>query len=65
MNEDILKGKWTQLKGSMKQFWGKLTDDDVEQIDGNFDKLVGKIQEHYGHTREQAEKECKAKCGCK
>ena len=65
MNEDILKGKWTQLKGSMKQYWGKLTDDDVEQIDGNFDKLVGKIQEHYGHTREQAEKECKAKCGCK
>ncbi len=65
MNEDILEGKWKQVKGSVKEWWGKLTDDDVERIDGKFDSLVGKIQERYGYTREQAEKECKEKCGCK
>ena len=65
MNEDILKGQWKQLKGSIKTTWGKLTDDDVEKIDGNYVKLVGKLQERYGHSREQAEKEAKAKCGCK
>jgi len=62
MNEDILKGKWKQLKGSLRTTWGKLTDDDVEQINGNYEKLVGKLQERYGHTRELAEKECKEKC---
>ena len=64
MNNEIIKGKWNQLKGSMKQFWGKLTDDDIEQINGNYDTLVGKIQERYGHTKEQAEKEAKEKCRC-
>ena len=63
MNTDILKGKWKQLKGSIKQTWGKLTDDDVEQIDGSYDKLVGKIQERYGHSKDQAEKEAKEKFG--
>lgn len=65
MNKDILEGKWTQVKGNLKTWWGKLTDNDVEEIDGKFDKLVGKLQERYGHTREQAEKECKEKCECK
>lgn len=62
MNEDILKGKWKQLKGSLRKTWGKLTDDDVDQINGNYEVLVGKLQERYGHTRELAEKECKEKC---
>lgn len=62
MNEDILKGKWNQVKGSVKQWWGKLTDDDIQRIDGSYDKLVGKVQERYGYTREQAEKECKERC---
>lgn len=62
MNEDILKGKWKQMKGSLRKTWGKLTDDDVEQINGNYELLVGKLQERYGHTRELAEKECKEKC---
>lgn len=62
MNEDILKGKWKQLKGNMRKMWGKLTDDDVDQINGSYETLVGKIQERYGHTREAAEKECKQKC---
>ena len=64
MNTDVVKGKWKQLKGNMKEMWGKLTDDDIEQINGNYDKLVGKIQERYGHSKEQAEKEAKEKCGC-
>lgn len=57
MNSDILKGKWKQLRGSAKQAWGKLTDDDLDQIEGNKDKLIGKLQEKYGYSREQAEKE--------
>lgn len=63
MNTDIFKGKWKQMKGSMKQFWGKLTDDDVEKIDGDYDRLVGKLQERYGYSKDQAEKEYKEKCG--
>lgn len=61
MNQDILKGKWKQLKGNLRKTWGKLTDDDVEQINGNYELLVGKLQERYGHTRELAEKECAEK----
>ena len=65
MNKDIIKGQWQQMKGNMKTWWGKLTDDDIEKIDGNYDVLVGKIQERYGRSREEAEKECAEKCGCK
>lgn len=56
MNEDILKGKWKQLSGGIKEQWGKLTDDTLTQIDGSREKFVGKLQEAYGYTREQAEK---------
>jgi uncharacterized protein YjbJ (UPF0337 family) len=57
MNKDILKGKWTQMKGDIRGKWGKLTDDDVMQIQGDAEKFIGKLQERYGHTRDQAEKE--------
>jgi uncharacterized protein YjbJ (UPF0337 family) len=57
MNQDILAGKWKQMRGELKTWWGKLTDDDVERISGQKDKLVGLIQERYGYTREQAEQE--------
>jgi len=57
MNADILKGKWTQIKGGIRTRWGKLTDDDVTQIQGNIEKMIGKLQERYGYNREQAEKE--------
>jgi uncharacterized protein YjbJ (UPF0337 family) len=57
MNSDEIKGKWKQLTGDVKSRWGKLTDDDLTQIDSEKDKLVGKIQERYGKTREEAEKE--------
>lgn len=57
MNSDQFEGKWKQLKGSVKQRWGKLTDDDVTALTGKKDELVGKLQERYGITREQATKE--------
>lgn len=57
MNEDILQGNWKQLKGQVRNWWGKLTDDDVDQIAGNRDILIGKLQERYGYSREQAERE--------
>jgi uncharacterized protein YjbJ (UPF0337 family) len=57
MNKDVLKGKWMQMKGSLRTQWGKLTDDDMNQIQGDFEKFIGKLQERYGYGREQAEKE--------
>ncbi|HEY6552972.1 MAG TPA: CsbD family protein [Vicinamibacteria bacterium] len=57
MNEDILKGQWKQLQGKARQQWGKLTDDDLSLIKGNRDILLGKIQERYGRTREEAMKD--------
>ncbi|HEX3684063.1 MAG TPA: CsbD family protein [Bryobacteraceae bacterium] len=57
MNSDQFEGKWKQLKGNVKQRWGKLTDDDVTALSGKKDELVGKLQERYGITREQAQKE--------
>jgi uncharacterized protein YjbJ (UPF0337 family) len=52
-----MKGKWKQLKGSVKERWGKLTDDDIDVIDGQSDQLIGKIQERYGIAREEAKKQ--------
>jgi uncharacterized protein YjbJ (UPF0337 family) len=54
MNSDILKGKWLQVRGEVKRQWGKLTDDDITQIDGDTEKLVGMLQERYGYNRQQA-----------
>lgn len=57
MNSDQLAGKWKQIKGSAKQRWGKLTDDDIEVIAGRKDELIGKLQERYGIARDLAEKQ--------
>ncbi|MNH74837.1 hypothetical protein D3C87_648480 [compost metagenome] len=57
MDNNVFKGKWNQLKGEAKVQWGKLTDDDLDVIDGEKDKLVGKLQERYGHTKDDAERE--------
>lgn len=57
MNRDSLKGQWMQLKGTLRKNWGKLTDDDIELIEGDADLLIGKLQERYGMAREAAEKE--------
>jgi uncharacterized protein YjbJ (UPF0337 family) len=56
MNWDQIEGKWKQLKGEAKRQWGKLTDDDLDVIEGNRDKLVGKIQERYGVAKDEAER---------
>lgn len=57
MNIEQLKGQWTQIKGDAKSKWGELTDDDLTEIEGDADKLVGKLQEKYGKSKEEAEKE--------
>jgi uncharacterized protein YjbJ (UPF0337 family) len=57
VNSDQLQGKWKQVKGSVKERWGKLTDDDVNVIDGQRDQLVGRVQERYGIAKEQAQKQ--------
>ena len=57
MNTDVIKGKWKQLTGSLKEKWGKLTDDDLKTADGHAEYLVGKLQERYGWSRERAEQE--------
>ena len=59
MNSDQMKGKWKQMKGSVKERWGKLTDDDIDVINGQQEQLVGKIQECYGISRDQADREVK------
>jgi uncharacterized protein YjbJ (UPF0337 family) len=56
MNWDQMEGKWKQMKGSVKEKFGKLTDDDIHIVNGNRDKLVGKIQERYGIAKEEAQK---------
>lgn len=53
MNESQLKGKWNQLKGEVQRRWGKLTDDDLTEVEGDYTKLVGKVQERHGDTQEQ------------
>ncbi|MFE7063787.1 CsbD family protein [Sutcliffiella sp. NPDC057660] len=57
MNQATMKGKWNQMKGEAKKKWGNLTDDDLQQVEGDHDKLVGKIQERYGKSKEEAERE--------
>lgn len=57
LNQDVIQGKWRQLKGKVREKWGSLTDDDLQAAEGSREYLVGKIQERYGRTREQAEQE--------
>jgi len=57
MNKDIFEGKWKEMKGQTKEWWGKLTDDDLEQAQGKAEQIVGLLQQKYGYTREQAEEE--------
>jgi uncharacterized protein YjbJ (UPF0337 family) len=57
MNIDELKGKWAQIKGEAKVQWGKLTDDDLDQAEGNAQKLAGRIQERYGYEKDRAQRE--------
>jgi uncharacterized protein YjbJ (UPF0337 family) len=60
MNKNIVQGKWKEIKGKVKQQWGKLTDDDVTQMHGTYDELSGRLQKTYGYQKDQAEKEIDA-----
>jgi uncharacterized protein YjbJ (UPF0337 family) len=59
MNEDILKGKWLEIKGRVKEKWGKLTDDDLGEIGGKGEKLLGRLRKKYGYIRDKTELEYK------
>jgi uncharacterized protein YjbJ (UPF0337 family) len=52
MNKDQFKGQWMQFKGELKKQWGKFTDDDLMQIEGDYDKFAGKVQERYGDKKD-------------
>ena len=54
MNKDVFEGKWKQMRGEAKAWWGKLTDDDLDRAAGKLDVLAGLLQEKYGYTRERA-----------
>ena len=57
MNNDVFEGKWKQVRGQVKEWWGKLTEDDLDRVGGKYEQLIGVIQEKYGYTRERVEKE--------
>ena len=57
MNKDVFEGKWKQVRGEAKVWWGKLTDDDLDKVGGQFDVFAGLLQQKYGYSREQAEEE--------
>ncbi len=57
MNRDILEGKWKKVKGTVKEKWGELTDDELDKSAGRFEKLAGLLQERYGYAKDQAEQE--------
>jgi len=54
---DVIKGKWKQIRSQSRVWWGKLSDDDLDQIDGSRSRLIGKLQERYGYTKDQAAQE--------
>jgi uncharacterized protein YjbJ (UPF0337 family) len=57
MNEDTLKGQWKQMRGKAREWWGELTDDDLDVINGQREQLIGKLQERYGYSRDRAAQE--------
>lgn len=57
MNKSIISGKWHEIKGKVKEKWGKLTEDDLTAIDGKREVLLGKLEKHYGFAKDKAEAE--------
>ena len=57
MNQDVFEGKWKEMRGQIKEWWGDLTDDDLDKANGKADQIVGLLQQKYGYTREAAEEE--------
>ena len=60
MNSDTIEGQWKQMKGKARQQWGKLTDDDLDRVQGKREELTGLVQEKYGYARDQAKREVDA-----
>jgi uncharacterized protein YjbJ (UPF0337 family) len=54
MNQDIFEGKWREMRGQVKEWWGELTDDDLDRAEGKADQMLGLLQKKYGYTKEQA-----------
>lgn len=57
MNKDVIQGHWKEVKGKLKQQWGKLTDDEINHMQGTYDELEGALQKRYGYQRDQIKKE--------
>jgi uncharacterized protein YjbJ (UPF0337 family) len=57
MNKDIFEGKWKEMHGQIREWWGKLTDDDLDKAGGNAEQIIGLLQQKYGYTRQRAEEE--------
>jgi len=67
MNTETMAGNWKELKGKIKEKWGKLTDDDLTVVEGKKDQLVGLLEKRYGYAKERAQKDAEAfykNCGC-
>ncbi len=67
MNSHQMSGTWQQMKGKVKEKWGKLTDDDLKVIEGKRDQLAGLLEKRYGYAKERAEEETRRfynDCGC-
>jgi uncharacterized protein YjbJ (UPF0337 family) len=60
MNWDTVEGNWKELKGKIRSKWAKLTDDDLENIAGKKDVLLGRLQQHYGFKKDEAEQQVDA-----
>jgi uncharacterized protein YjbJ (UPF0337 family) len=60
MNRDILAARWTQLRGQLRENWGKLTNDDLDRVQGRWEQLIGLLQERYAFTKAKAEAELDA-----
>jgi len=56
MNKNIFEGNWKEMKGALKEQWGKLTDDDLETWQGKTEQLIGKLEQRYGYTKDEAER---------
>jgi len=63
MNADVLKGRWKQIRGKAKEWWGELTDRELDEVDGRMEELVGLLQVKYGYAKEAAEKEIDKRLG--
>ena len=57
MNDDRIQGRWKEIKGKVKEQWGKLTDDDLDVISGRRDQLLGRIQQRHGYAKDEAERQ--------